>query len=86
MANVFSLDHLMVFDIETVPDVSAVPNLLGTEAESLEEKHRMLTDYHLKITDGKNSFLRQPFHQIITISILIADINRTQQNEKYIFP
>ncbi len=68
--------NLFVFDIETIPDVKAAKNLLHLENASTSELREGLTKYHLDLTDGKNSFLRQPFHQVITISFLEAEIIR----------
>lgn len=78
-------NSLFVFDIETIPDADAAKNLLGLETNNKEELRQALTDYHLKITDGKNSFLRQPFQKIVAISFLQADIVRDGNgSEKYI--
>ncbi len=68
--------NLFVFDIETIPDISAAKNLLDMPKGSKDELRQGLTKYHLDITDGKNSFLRQPFHQIVAISFLEAEIVR----------
>lgn len=68
--------NLFVFDIETIPDLSAAKNLLDLPNASKEELRQGLTKYHLDITDQKNSFLRQPFHQVIAISFLEAEISR----------
>lgn len=77
---------LFVFDIETVPDAEAAVNLLGIPSgSSISEKREALKNYHLQITDGKNDFLRQPFHKIIAISFLEAEIIRESNNqEKYL--
>jgi hypothetical protein len=77
-------NSLFVFDIETIPDDEAVKNLLDMEGGSKEEKRQALIDYHLKITDGKNSFLRQPFHKVVAISFLQADIIRDDGSERYV--
>ncbi|MFT6332133.1 MAG: putative PolB exonuclease-like 3'-5' exonuclease [Lentimonas sp.] len=70
-------NSLFVFDIETIPDADAALNLLDLKPEaSLEEKRQALAEYHLKITAGKSSFLRQPFQQVVAISFLQADIIR----------
>jgi predicted PolB exonuclease-like 3'-5' exonuclease len=68
--------NLFVFDIETIPDVVAAKNLLDMPQASTNELRQALTKYHLDLTDGKNSFLRQPFHQVISISFLEAEIIR----------
>lgn len=68
--------NLFVFDIETIPDLNAAKNLLSLPDASTKELREGLVKYHLDLTDQKNSFLRQPFHKIITISFLEAEITR----------
>ncbi|OFW79826.1 MAG: 3'-5' exonuclease [Alphaproteobacteria bacterium RIFCSPLOWO2_01_FULL_40_26] len=68
--------NLFIFDIETIPDLNAARNLLDLQNATKEELRHDLIKYHLNITDQKNSFLRQPFHQIIAISFLEAEIER----------
>ena len=76
---------LFVFDIETIPDADAAVNLLGIpQNASKEEKRTALKNYHLKITDGKSDFLRQPFQKVVAISFLEADIVRENNKEQYI--
>lgn len=76
---------LFVFDIETIPDEDAAINLTNTPLNaSKTEKRESLKEYHLKITDGKNSFLRQPFHKVVAISFLEADIIRQDGQEQYL--
>lgn len=78
-------NSLFVFDIETVPDLDAARNLLGLDGASKEELKQGIIDYHLKLTDGKSSFLRQPFWKVIAISFLQADIVRDGNGtEKYV--
>ncbi len=76
-------DTLFVFDIETIPDTQAVKALTGCDSEDVQELRQALTDYHLTITDGKNSFPRQPFHQVVAISFVEATIDYTQGGEAY---
>jgi predicted PolB exonuclease-like 3'-5' exonuclease len=75
---------LFVFDIETIPDTEAAYNLIGTDEQDEQKLREELEAYHLKITDGKNAFLRQPFHKIIAISFLEAEIDRHGQGERFI--
>ncbi|WP_395877223.1 3'-5' exonuclease [Ehrlichia muris] len=79
------LNSLLVFDIETVPDVDACRNLLSNFDDTVElsEKREALINYHLEITDGKNPFLRQPFHKVVAISFLKADIKRIGEYESF---
>ncbi len=75
---------LFVFDIETIPDEEAAINLIGIDkSANKQEKREALKKYHLEITDGKNDFLRQPFHKIVAISFLEADIARENNQEQY---
>jgi len=75
---------LFVFDIETVPDTDAVPNLIGLDAGAgVAERREALDNYHLEITGGKNAFPRQPFHKVVAVSFLSAEIERTGRHEVY---
>jgi hypothetical protein len=59
---------LFVFDIETIPDTDAVPNLTGFNNPDVEARRAELEQYHIKITDGRNSFPRQPFQKIFPLA------------------
>ena len=74
---------LFVFDIETVPDTDAAKALTGSESTDVLELRKALADYHLKITDGRNDFPRQPFHKIVAISFVEAEIERDGMHERY---
>ncbi len=74
---------LFVFDIETIYDIRAAKDLTGIDSDSPQVLRKSLEDYHLSITDGNNSFPRQPFHKIIAISYLEADIHRGKNGEVY---
>ncbi len=74
---------LIVFDIETIPDLQSAQILLGVENIGDDELEKMLTDYHLQITDGKNAFIRQLFHKIITISYVNAKLISLNGEEFY---
>ncbi|MBL4748900.1 MAG: 3'-5' exonuclease [Magnetovibrio sp.] len=75
---------LFVFDIETVPDTEAVPNLTGLDAGAdVVERRAALDSYHLEITGGKNAFPRQPFHKVVAVSFLSAEIERQGRYETY---
>lgn len=76
---------LFVFDIETIPDTNSVTNLTGFVSEDAALLRQELEQYHLKITDGKNSFLRQPFHKIVAVSYLVAEIENIDNGEFYKF-
>lgn len=75
---------LFVFDIETVPDTDAVPNLLGGDVGASDEERREALDaYHLEATGGKNAFPRQPFHRVVAVSFLAAEIEHDGRHESY---
>lgn len=78
------LKNLFVFDIETIPDTDSAYNLIGTTEKDTEKLRQALEEYHLDITDGKNSFLRQPFHKVVAISFLEAEIVYENGNEYYV--
>ncbi len=73
---------LFVFDIETIPDLKSARNLLGNEIEE-SKLGEALTQYHLDITGGKNSFIRQLFHQVVAISFLEAEIHQDDEGGEY---
>ncbi|MBU6140884.1 MAG: 3'-5' exonuclease [Proteobacteria bacterium] len=75
--------NLFVFDIETIPDLNAARNLLDFSDGSTTELREGLTKYHLDLTDQKNSFLRQPFHQVVSISFLEAEIVRDFSGQEF---
>jgi predicted PolB exonuclease-like 3'-5' exonuclease len=75
--------NLFIFDIETIPDLKAAQNLLDLPNASKNELRDALVKYHLEITDGKNSFLRQVFHQIIAISFVECTIERDFNGQEF---
>ncbi len=76
--------NLFVFDIETVPDTDAVPNLTGFDDPDIVARRAELERYHLEITGGKNAFPRQPFHKVVAISFLEADLEHDGGGEVYL--
>ncbi|MCA3270160.1 MAG: 3'-5' exonuclease [Thalassospira sp.] len=75
--------HLFVFDIETIPDTDLAPALTGCDSADILERREAMRQYHLKATDGKNDFLRQPFHKVVAISFAEAQIVRAGAHEAY---
>ena len=75
--------NLFVFDIETIPDTDAVINLTGFDGPGIEARRTELARYHLDITSGKSPFPRQPFHKVVAISFLEAEINYSIDGESY---
>lgn len=75
--------NLFVFDIETIPDTDSTQRLLDMQTDDKEALRQALTDYHLELTDGRNSFLRQPFHKVVAISFLEAEIIRDFSGQEF---
>lgn len=75
---------LFVFDIETVPDTDVVPNLTGFLEPGVAARRAELDRYHLEATEGRNAFPRQPFHKVVAISFLEAEIERDGTGEGYV--
>ncbi|MBM09041.1 MAG: 3'-5' exonuclease [Magnetovibrio sp.] len=75
--------NLFVFDIETIPDTDVVPNLTGFSDQDTEARRLELERYHLEITGGQNPFPRQPFHKVVAISFLEAEIDYSDGHEVY---
>ncbi|MCK5444103.1 MAG: 3'-5' exonuclease [Rhodospirillaceae bacterium] len=74
---------LFVFDIETIPDTDAVPGLTGVSDPDITVRRAALEAYHLEATAGKNAFPRQPFHRVVAISYLTAEIETSGKHEAY---
>ena len=75
--------NLFVFDIETIPDIKAGENLLDLPGATPQELREGLEQYHLDLTGQKSSFLRQPFHKIVAISFLEAEIIRDFNGQEF---
>jgi predicted PolB exonuclease-like 3'-5' exonuclease len=73
---------LLVFDIETIPDIDVLYKLTGSTTEELHQKRKELEEYHIEVSGG-NPFPRQPFHRVVSISMLIADMIRRNEYEYY---
>lgn len=78
-------DFIFAFDVETIPDVESVSLLCDTvnHDSNLQEKRTALNEYHLELTNGKNSFPRQLFHQIICLSCVSASVETRDGFEVY---
>ncbi len=68
------IHDLIIFDIETIPDLESARILLDAEGASDDEISEMLINYHLEITGGKNAFIRQLFHKVVAISYVNAKL------------
>lgn len=74
---------ILVFDIETIPDTAVVPRLTGLDEPDENARRAALEAYHLEVTEGRNPFPRQPFHRIVAIAFLLAEIERDGTRESY---
>ena len=75
--------NLFVFDIETIPDTDSAKRLLDLKTDDKNELREGLINYHLEISNGKNSFLRQPFQKVVAISFLEAEIVRDFAGQEF---
>ncbi len=85
MKNFFEPKNIFVFDIETIPDDESAFHLIGEDKKDLSDikkRREALKNYHLEITDGKNDFLRQPFHKIVAISFLVASVEYNNEAQE----
>lgn len=55
------------------------------EKEVINKQREQLTNYHLDITEGKNAFLRQPFHKTVVISYALIEIERLGGGEEVFY-
>lgn len=75
---------IFVFDIETIPDGEVVKNLTGSTTTDPLKLREELAEYSASISDG-NTFPRQPFHKVVAISFIEADIESgANGSESYI--
>ncbi|MDR0571250.1 MAG: 3'-5' exonuclease [Rickettsiales bacterium] len=75
-------NRLFVFDIETVPDTDVLYSLTGSMTQDIQEKRKEMEKYHIEISGG-NPFPRQPFHKVVSISMLIANITKKGDYDFY---
>ena len=61
-----------------------MPNLTGFDDPDVAQRRQELERYHLEKTGGKNAFPRQPFHRVVAISFLEAEIERDGNQEAYL--
>ena len=75
---------LFVFDIETIPDPLASERLLGQTFENKEMAMNALAVYHSNQSQGKSDFVKLPYHQVVAISFVEAELNAdSNRHEAY---
>ncbi|NMJ43327.1 hypothetical protein GWK16_18910 [Roseomonas sp. JC162] len=70
------MERVVVFDIETVPDLVAGRALLGEEAEGLPEaalRERLGARYAREGQDPATAFLKPPLHAVACLALLVAE-------------
>lgn len=70
------MDRLVVFDIETIPDLAAGRALLGEEAQGLAEaalRERLGARYARDGQDPATAFLKPPLHALACLALLVAE-------------
>ena len=63
--------NIMVFDIETIPDVQAGRRLYDLQGLDDADVARVLACKQLEKSGGHNDFLPLPLHQVVAISIVL---------------
>lgn len=77
------LESILIFDIETIPDTEVCFQLTEEESTDFWTQKRAMEEYHLAITGGENSFLRQIFHKVVVLSFLKVKITKVNGYEFY---
>lgn len=78
---------LLVFDLETIPDVALCRTLWEDAAADLDDAAvvEKLYEKMLEETGGKSNFPKLPYHKIVAIGCLLADIETADGLESYHF-
>jgi len=77
-------NKLFCFDIETVIDIETAKRHLSLPDSTPDsDVEQALIRYHLNLTDGKNSFFRQPFWKVVCVSYLECAISYGPEGESY---
>lgn len=70
------MQRVVVFDIETIPDLTAGRAMLGEEADGLDDaalRTRLGARYAREGQDPATAFLKPPLHAIACLALLVAD-------------
>jgi len=63
--------NILVFDIETVPDIESGKKLYNLEGLNAEDAAELMFSHRRQETDGKSDFLRHYLHKIVAISVVL---------------
>ncbi|MAS81828.1 MAG: 3'-5' exonuclease [Legionellales bacterium] len=63
--------NILVFDIETVPDIESGKKLYNFEGLKAEDAAELMFSYRRQETDGSSDFLRHYMHKIVAISLVL---------------
>lgn len=64
--------NILVFDIETIPDVETARRLFDLDGLSDKETAEVMFSRRRQETDGKSDFLRLHLHRVIAVSVLLS--------------
>ena len=70
------MERVVVFDIETVPDLAAGRALLGEEADGLDDaalRRHLGARYAREGQDAATAFLKVPLHAVACLALLLAE-------------
>ena len=78
-------DRIFVFDIETVIDIESSRSFLGLNSEACKsEIAEKIKKYHVESSFSGSDFVKPPFHKIVAISYLDANIYAdNERRERY---
>jgi 3'-5' exonuclease len=63
--------NILVFDIETVPDIESGKKLYNLDGLKAEDAAELMFSHRRQETDGKSDFLRHYLHKIVAISVVL---------------
>lgn len=63
--------NILVFDIETVPDIASGKKLHNLDGLSDQDAAELMFSHRRQETDGKSDFLRLYLHKIVAISVVL---------------
>lgn len=77
--------NILVFDLETVPDIASGRRLYGDSDKmaqlSPEEVARVMTHYRQQQTDGQSEMLRHHLQQVVAISVIFRFSGKVKNKE-----